>query len=167
MELAEETNASSSHNVISSSVASTDCLELKNIMYKTMLMGASPLPETHSSHDLTHIEKYLEEEKNHNQTEPWGKLDKTRKMQKLQQYVERYQVEHGLTEEEATQMLRFLHDSLDRKKLLRVKEVIYDKTQGIIKDIPVMVHNKASKHFTLRHAEKRVSTLKNLPAKQS
>ena len=134
-------------------------------MYKTLLMGGAPLPETQSSHDLTHIEKYLEEEKNHNQTEPWAKLDKTRKMQKLQQYVERYREEHGLSEEEASQMLRFLKDSLDRKKLLRVKEVVYDKTHGIIKDIPVLVHNKATKHFTLRNAEKRVSTLKNLPNK--
>jgi hypothetical protein len=60
-----------------------------------------------------------------------------------------------------------LKDCLDRKKLQRVKDVIYDKTLGEIKEIPALSYNKSSNHFTLKNLDaKRVSTLKSLPPKK-
>ena len=64
-------------------------------------------------------------------------------------------------------LISFLKDSLDRKKLQRVKDVIYDKTSGEVKEIPGLFYNKSSNHFTLRNLDtKRVSTLKSLPPKK-
>jgi tRNA-2-methylthio-N6-dimethylallyladenosine synthase len=40
-----------------------ECLELKNIKYKTMLLSGTPLQETKSSNDLSNLDKFLEEEK--------------------------------------------------------------------------------------------------------
>jgi len=60
-----------------------------------------------------------------------------------------------------------LKDCLDRKKLQRVKDVIYDKTEGVIKEIPALSYTKSSKHFTLKNLEKRVSTLKSLAPKKA
>jgi hypothetical protein len=48
----------------------------------------------------------------------------------------------------------------------RIKDVIYDKTTGIIKEVPALHYVKASKHFTLKNLEKRVSTLKSLTPKK-
>lgn len=48
----------------------------------------------------------------------------------------------------------------------RVKDVIYDKTTGQIKDIPGLFYTKTTKHFTLKNTEKRVSTLKSLTPKK-
>jgi hypothetical protein len=140
-----------------------ECVELKNIMYKTMLMSGNVIKETKSVNDLSNIEKFLEEEKNNNKTEPWSKLDKTVKMKKLLDYAELYKSEKNLTEEESQQLVVFLKDCLNRKKLYRVKDVSYDKVTGIIKEIPALIHNKVSKHFTLKNMDKRVSTLKSLP----
>ena len=64
-------------------------------------------------------------------------------------------------------MVTFLKDCLDRKKLQRVKDVIYDKTTGQIKDIPALSYTKSNKHFTLKNLEKRVSTLKSLAPKKT
>jgi hypothetical protein len=145
----------------------TDCQELKNIKYKTMLLNGVPLPETKSSNDLSNLDKFLENEKNNNINEPWCKLNKTVKTKKLQDYVESYKQENNLSNEESELLVNFLKDCLDRKKLQRVKDVIYDKENGIVKDIPALYYIKTIKHFTLKNIDKRVSTLKSLAPKKS
>ena len=65
-------------------------------------------------------------------------------------------------------MLDFLKDALEKKKLQRIKDIIYDKQTGVIKEIPGLVFVKQKKHFTFRIVnEKRVSTLKSLGPKKS
>lgn len=52
-------------------------------------------------------------------------------------------------------------------KLIRVKEVTYDKENGVIRDIPALCYIKTTKHFTLKNIDKRISTLKSLAPKKS
>lgn len=144
-----------------------ECLELKNIKYKTMLLSGVPLKETKQSNNLDNLDKFLEDEKNTNKSEPWCKLDKTIKTKKIIDYVELYKTENSLDQEEEKIMITFLKDCLDRKKLQRVKDVIYDKATGQIKDIPALSYTKSNKHFTLKNLEKRVSTLKSLAPKKA
>ena len=144
-----------------------ECIELKNIKYKTMLLNGNPLNETKSSNNMLNLEKFLEDEKNNNINEPWCKLNKTTKTKKLLEFVEIYKKSKNLDEEEQKLLVIFLKDCLDRKKLLRVKDVIYDKINGIIKEIPTLTFTKANKHFTLKNVDKRVSTLKSLTPKKA
>ena len=144
-----------------------ECLELKNIKYKTMLLNGNPLLETKSENDMSNLDKFLENEKNNNSNEPWCKLNKTIKTKKLIDYVEIYKKEKKLTEEEGIQLVVFLRVCLDKKKLQRVKDVIYDKNTGIVKEIPSLAYNKPTKHFTLKHMDKRISTLKSLAPKKA
>lgn len=143
-----------------------ECLELKNIKYKTMLLSGAPLQETKSSNDLSNLEKFLENEQNNNKNEPWCKLDKTIKTKKIIEFIEVYKVNNELDTEEAGTLLTFLKECLNRKKLQRVKDVIYDKENGQIKDIPALQYTKASKHFTLKNIDKRISTVKSLTPKK-
>jgi hypothetical protein len=143
-----------------------ECLELKNIKYKTMLLSGIPIKETKSSGDLSNLEKFLENEKNNNRNDPWCKLDKTVKTKKITEFVSLYKLENCLNNEETDILLHFLKDCLDKKKLQRVKDVIYDKTTGFIKDIPALTYTKQTKHFTLKNIDKRISTLKSLTPKK-
>ena len=143
-----------------------ECLELKNIMYKTMLINGNPLPETKSEKDLSNLDKFLESEKINNVNEPWCKLNKTVKTKKLVDFVEKYKNDNNLDNEETKLLASFLKDCIDRKKLQRVKDVVYDKTNGSIKEIPALSYTKSSKHFTLKNIDKRVSTLKSLAPKK-
>lgn len=143
-----------------------ECLELKNIKYKTMLLSGVPLKETRSSNDLSNLEKFLENEKNNNKNDPWCKLDKTIKTKKFIEFIDSYCEDKHLDENEKIILTSFLKDCLDRKKLQRVKDVIYDKTTGIIKEIPALFYTKSSRHFTLKNIDKRVSTLKSLTPKK-
>lgn len=144
-----------------------ECQELKNIKYKTMLLNGVPLQETKSSNDLSNLDKFLENDKYNNSNEPWCKLNKTIKMKKLQEYVEIYRKQNDLNNDECELLFTFLKDCVDRKKLQRVKDVMYDKENGIIKEIPALHYVKNNKHFTLKNIDKRVSTLKSLAPKKS
>ena len=145
-----------------------ECIELKNIKYKTMLLNGNgnTFKETKISNNLSNLESFLENEKNNNKNEPWCKLDKTVKSIKLIQFVSEYKIQNELDDEEEINMIQFLKDSLDRKKLQRVKDVIYDKIKGLIKEIPGLQYVKTNRHFTLKNIDKRVSTLKSLTPKK-
>ena len=143
-----------------------ECIELKNIKYKTMLMSGNAIKETKTSNDMSKLDKFLEQDKTNNENESWTKLDKTVKTRKLIVFVEKYKTENELTDEEGQMLIAFLKDCLDKKKIQRIKDVIYDKETGAIKEIPALFFNKPTKHFTLKHTDKRVSTLKSLPQKK-
>jgi hypothetical protein len=144
-----------------------ECIELKNIKYKTMLLNGNPIVETKSSNNLSNLDKFLEDEKNSSKNEPWIKLNKTIKTQKILAFIETYKSDKKLSEEESANLVTFLKDCLDKKKLSRAKEVVYDKVSGSIKEIPALFYNKSNKHFTLKNMDKRVSTLKSLPSKKN
>ena len=159
----EETNETiNTNNNIKS-----ECQELKNIKYKTMLLNGAPLQETKSSNDLSNLDKFLETEKNNNSNEPWCKLNKTIKTKKLIDFVEIYSKEKNYSADESKALLAFLKDCLDKKKLARVKDVVYDKDTGTVKEIPALTYVKTTKHFTLKNIDKRVSTLKSLAPKKA
>ena len=145
----------------------TECGELKTLKYKTLLMNGIVWPETKSSSDLVNLDKFLENEKNSNANEPWSKLDKTAKIKKLSIFAENYKTEHNLSDDEYNRLTIFLKDCLDRKKLQRVKDVIYDKTNGEVKDVPALYYNKQSNHFTLKNTEKHISTTRSLAPKKA
>jgi hypothetical protein len=142
------------------------CNELKTLKYKSMILNGIPWPENKSSSDLANLDKFLENEKNTNSIEPWSKLDKTAKLKKLIIFSDNYKTENNLTELEYNKMVAFFRDCLDKKRLQRVKDVVYNKETGEIKDIPALVFNKPTTHFTLKNVDKRVSTLKGLAPKK-
>jgi hypothetical protein len=143
-----------------------ECQELKNIKYKTMLLNGKLLHETKSANDLSNLDKFLENEKNNNVNEPWCKLNKTTKIMKIMNFIDTYKKDKNLDEEETLLLTTFLKDSIDKKKLARIKDVNYDKINGIVKDIPCLIYTKSSKHFTIKNMDKRISTLKSLAPKK-
>ena len=144
----------------------TECNELKSIKYKSMLMNGIAWPEKKNSSNLTSLDKFLENEKNTNANEPWSKLDKTAKLKKLILYADNYKTENELSQEEYNKMVAFFKDCLDKKKLQRVKDVVYDKDNVSIKEIPALHFNKSNTHFTLKNIDKRVSTIRSLAPKK-
>lgn len=144
-----------------------ECLELKSIKYKSMLLNGKQIQETTSENNLSNLDKFLENEKNNNFNEPWCKLNRTDKMKKLVEFVEIYKTQKNLDDEECEILTEFLKDSIERKKLQRVRDVLYDKNTGSIKDIVGLCYTRATKHFTLKNIDKRVSTFKSLPPKKT
>ena len=110
------------------------------------------------------INQILENEKQNNQKEPWLKLNKTDKIEKFKIFVDKFSEENQLDDIQKNDLLSFLCNCLDKKKLLKSKEVNYNKEQGLILSIPNLT--SINKKFTLKRCEKRQSTLKSLPVKK-
>lgn len=114
--------------------------------------------------NLSALEDMLESEKQSNKLAAWNKLDKTSRVQKLHAFAEKYGREHGLPIKEIKNLKVFFTGALDKGRLNRSKDVIYDRELREVKSVPALHFNNDSRAFTLRNLEdaKRVSTLKCL-----
>ena len=62
----------------------------------------------------------------------------------------------------------FFKDSLEKNKLQKTKDVVYDKEHQVITAIPSLLFNTNTRAFTLKIMDsKRVSTIKSLTPKRS
>ena len=114
--------------------------------------------------NVKNVDSFLEKETKKNKTDTWNKIDKTSKIKQLNEYVDKIiSTEYeNVNEEERSELKKYLESSLDKKKLQCVKDVSYDKLTGKIKSIPNLHFNPATRKFTIKRNEKRVSTLKSL-----
>lgn len=148
------------------STKSHECIELKNLQYKSMLTGGNIISDNTKEviNDLNILDKFLEDNKLHNKFENWSKIDNSNKQQKLFEYAELYSEKNHLTQSEKENLQQFFKLCIQNKQLSKVKEVIYDKSTKKIKDIPVLLYNKETETFSLKNNEKtRLHTLKSLP----
>ncbi len=116
---------------------------------------------------LKNIDSFLDRERAHNKTESWVKLDKNVKRQVLHSYAEKYGKEYNMPVKEIKVLKSFFNTCLEKNKLNRTKDVVYNKDTQIISSIPGLFFNKNSKNYTIRaNDSKRVSTLKSLAPKK-
>lgn len=144
-----------------------ECVELKNIKYKSMLLNGSNEEVKETVENVSNLDSFLEEDKQTSSNEPWIKLNKTTKLIKFQEFVEKYSIDNKLNQDETTDLFKFLSTNLDRKRFLKTKEVNYDKDSGVIISIPSLFYNSSNKKFTLKRSDKRQSTLKSLAPKKT
>ena len=140
------------------------CQELQNIKYQTMLLNHnSKIYDTKPNID--NIEAFLEKEKEANKKKPWSKLSKASKLKKISEYVIQYRDENKLNSEQTNELEKYLTQCLNRKKLQRQKDVVYDITTNKIKSINGLIYNKVKNKFTLKVKDKKTNTLKSLAPK--
>ena len=142
----------------------TECQELKNIKYKTMLLnGGNNKMENTTCSKTEKVESYLDNDMEETKNKPWSKLNKTIKIKKMEEFVDsNIRQKNNLDDNEVTILKQYLIDCFDNKKLQSMKELVYDKPSGKIKSIPVLLFNQSNRTFTLKRNEKRVSTIKSL-----
>ena len=148
-------------------MSKNECQELKNIKYKTMLLSNNLDLNPNIKDDINNIDIFLERESILNKSEPWNKLDKTIKIKKLNEFVNTLTKEHKLNLLESKNIKNQLTDALDKKQLMKVKDIQYDKENGIIKNIPNLHFNSTTRKFTLNKSEKHISASKSLAPKNN
>jgi hypothetical protein len=137
-----------------------------NNKYKNIL-NSLPTDTDNDVLNYNAIDKLLENEKQKNKNEAWNKLDKTIKIQKLHAFAEKYGKENALPVKDIKLLKTFFIDCLEKNKLQKTKEVIYDKEKREIISVPALFFNTTNHNFTLKSTDaKRVSTLKSLTPKR-
>jgi len=118
--------------------------------------------------DVDDLNVLLEQEKQRNKGEVWIKLNKTARIQKLYDYADNYGKEKNMIAKDIRLLKNFFKSCLDRNKLNRAKDVVYNKETREVVSIPALQFNPITRNFTLRIMDtKRVSTLKSLTPKKS
>jgi hypothetical protein len=113
------------------------------------------------------LDNLLEKEKQQNKSDTWNKLDKTVKIQKLHIFAEKYGKDNTLPVKDIKSLKHFFSDALNKNKLQKTKDVVYDKEKGAVQSIPALFFNVGNRAFTLKNLDaKRVSTLKSLTPKR-
>ena len=140
--------------------------ELSSGKYKNII-NLCPGSDQTDEMNYNTIDRLLEQEKLHNKTESWPKLDKTIKIQKLHAFAEKYGKLHTLPVKDIKSLKMFFSDCLEKNKLQKTKDVVYDKETKEISSIPALFFNSTNRNFTLKIMDaKRVSTLKSLTPKR-
>lgn len=138
--------------------------------YKNAIPGISAsLTNGGESTDMNYsmIDQMLETEKQRNKTDAWNKIDKTQKTLILHAFAEKYGREHGLPVKEIKRLKTFFSECLDKAKLQKTKDVVYNKETREITSIPSLYFNTTNHSYSLKIVDaKRVSTLKSLTPKR-
>ena len=116
---------------------------------------------------IDNIDSMLERERQRNKTDNWIKLDKTAKLQRLHLFAETYGKQHSMPIKDIKLLKNFFNSCLDKNKLSKSKDVVYNKEEMKIISIPALHFNQLNHNFTLKIMDtKRVSTLKSLTPKR-
>jgi hypothetical protein len=114
------------------------------------------------------IDDLLEREKQSNKGEGWSKLDNSDKIARLHAFAERYAAANSLGASDVRALHAFFSSCLERKKLSRAKDVVYNISTKEVESIPALFFNTTLRAFTLKIVDtKRVSTLKSLTPKRA
>lgn len=142
-------------------MADDECLELKNIRYKTMLLNNNVHLKTEEN--INDINVFLKKDKESIKNKSWSKLSNASKLQKILLYSNKYAQDNELSKEDHEKLKLFLIDSMEKKKLQRIKDVTYDMNKNTIININGLTYNVKKKRFTLKVKGKKSNTLKSLP----
>lgn len=91
--------------------------------------------------NMAKLATLLQNDKTLKTNEAWCKLSKTNKLQKLKEYIQLYKttVLNGTIDDD--RLLDFFRDCLDKKKLMKEKDVVYNRETGIITNITSLMVN--------------------------
>jgi len=146
------------------------CQELANIEYQNMLVSGNfkrnNTPNKDDIKTIYNIEEFLEKEKNFESKLPWNKLNKMKKYEKICIYINKLSEDKDISDKNKKDILSIIKIALNKKKLQRVKDVVYNKETGIIKNIPSIEYDSKEKKLSFNLNEKKQSTLKSLAPKK-
>lgn len=134
-------------------MAKEECQELKNIKYKTMLLNGNKKQISSVINDVSNLDLLLDEESEQNKKEAWNKLDKSIKMNKINDYIKILTTKHKLSAAEIKILRDFLSVNLDKKNLLKNKDVEYIKETGKLENIPNLYFNNTARKFSLKRQQ--------------
>lgn len=151
-------------------VEEEECIELKHLKYKSMVQGGTrkDIGGRPTSDSINTLDKFLEDATATNNAGRWNRLDKTIKLQKMIEFADIYAAENEYTDEDKASLMVYLRDCLDKKKLIRVKDVEYDNESDRLISIPGLQYNRTSRKHTIKNTDsKRSSVLKSLPQRKT
>lgn len=144
-----------------------ECQELKNIKYKTMLLAGNKKTLSSVTKEIDNLDIILDEENKLNKKESWNKLDKSIKLDKINEYIKTLTTKYNLDTNEIQNLQEFMISNLNKKNLYKNKDVMYIKETGLLENIPNLQFSNTTRKFSLKKSAQHVSTAKALGPKKN
>jgi|UniRef100_A0A6C0D1S2 hypothetical protein len=142
----------------------SDCKEYNSLKYKTMIMTGTNIEPTMDTNEEK-INMFLSMDMEKNKKGVWSKLSKTEKVKKIKNYIKTTLLkEHNLTEGEIITANKFFSLLMDRKKLSKNNELMYNQENGLIESIEGLTFNTETRKFTINCDKPQIKkrTVKNV-----
>ena len=97
-----------------------ECVELKNIKYKTMLLSPNTM-DVKTKENVLNLDEIIKQDKINNEKLPWNKLNKTVKLKKINDYIKIYSKSNEISSDVSDELKTLLYTSIDNKMLQKVK----------------------------------------------
>ena len=145
--------------------------------------------EKEDSHFISRVDKMLEKERFENKSEKWNRLDNSIRIEKLHEFADSYfeslfldqyrraaaaaaETDDAALIVDGTQRLKlFFDESLKKKRLVKVKEIAYNRELGTIEQIPSLQFHEDHNFFFLKNNTTvdggHISTTKSLTPKRA
>jgi len=141
-----------------------ECMELKNINYKSMLLKNKMIVNNGQIYSKN-AEEILENEIKTSKNKKWNKLSLTVKNNKIKSFSKRYCSENKIKKKKKKLFDIFLNNLLVNKRVSRNKDVEYDVSSGKLISIFNIEFNSKANRFTLKSVDKKKSALSGLSKK--
>lgn len=145
-----------------------ECKEYNSLKYKTMIMTGHNIEERETNETSEYqLDCFLLREKETNIKQTWSKLSKTDRLKRINVYIEEIMTQlYELNEDEVQKTKLFIHNLIERKRIVKVNEIDYNIETGKIVNIPIILFNLNTRKFTLNRNLKQVNK-KNKSARSS
>ena len=141
-----------------------ECLELKSINYKSMLLKNKMIVNNKLEYSKN-AEEILENEIKSSNKKKWNKLSLTIKNNKIKSFSNRYCTKNKIGKKKKKIFDIFLKSLLLNKKIIRNKDVEYDVSSGKLLSIFNIEFNSKTNRFTLKSVDRKRSALSGLSKK--
>ena len=105
--------------------------------------------ERQATTDAESIERLLTADSNRPAGRNWPRLDNTERVQLLRDFAITYAHENELGAGAIVTLTEFLEESIRRKRLVKVKEIAYDKELGRVTGIPGLCRDEGTGLFRI------------------
>ena len=127
----------------------SDCKEYNSLKYKTMIMTGTNIESSLDTNEEK-INMFLNMDMEKNKKGIWSKLSKTEKVKKIKNYIKNVLAkEYELTDSEILNANKFFSLWMDRKKLSKNNELLYNQDVGLIEGIEGLSFNIETRKFTI------------------
>ena len=138
----------------------------------TVTMNEHHRQQQHANYDqfVSRVDQILDRERQENKSKKWNKLDNSLRIEKLHEFAHTKvgdimglnpvteaaaaaEAEEAVVDAAVVEKLKaFFCEALQKKKLMKAKEVIYDHLTGVVLDVPSLMYEYERGFFYLKSA---------------
>jgi len=129
-------------------------MDLKNLLNQTTIELEhedlnNPEPEPESDSELDAVDNDTAESIDKRFKQPWNKLEKGMKMNRILEYVNQEIKDKGLPDNISKELKNILFNACDRGILNKLSAVTYNQEKGIIESFKLLEYNESTKKFKI------------------